>query len=73
MSVNTIVFAQNEHNLEYHLETVALTGSGEYAPFWHTSNRQGLPSVNKNSGYMHFATLGSTSLGSGIVMDYGMD
>lgn len=74
VSVNAIVFAQQiKHNLEYHLETVALTGSGENAPFWHTSNRQGLPSVNTNSGYMHFATLGSMTLPSDIVLDYGMD
>jgi hypothetical protein len=85
VSFNVFVFAQKDesfgsisktqikHNLEYHLETVALTGSGPIAPFWHTSNRQGLPSVNNNSGYMHFAALGSMSLPSGIVMDYGAD
>ena len=85
VSVNAFVFAQNEepletisetqikHKLDYHLETVALTGSGRHAPFWHTSNRQGLQSVNKNSGYMHFATLGSMFLPNGLEVGYGMD
>ena len=65
--------AQIKRNLTYRFETVGMAGKGDYAPFWHTSNRQGLPSTNPNNGYMHFATLGSMLLPSGFGMGYGMD
>lgn len=65
--------AQIKRNLVYRFETVGMAGQGDYAPFWHTSNRQGLPSTNPNNGYMHFATLGSMLLPSGFGMGYGMD
>ena len=55
------------------LETAGLAGTGSHAPFWHTSNRQGLPSVNKNNGYMHFAAVGSKSIARGFGVDYGAD
>ena len=65
--------AQIKRSLIYRFETVGVTGVGEYAPFWHTSDRQGLSSVNKSNGYMHFAALGSMLLPSGFGMGYGMD
>ena len=65
--------ASIKHDLVCRFETVGMAGSGEYAPFWHTSNRQGLPSVNRNSGFVHFAAMGSMLLPSGFVMGYGMD
>lgn len=60
-------------DLTFKFETAAMAGAGEHAPFWHTSNRQGLPSVNNNNGYTHFAALGSTALPYGFGMDYGVD
>ena len=65
--------AQIEHDLEYRIEAVGITGSGEHAPFWHTSNRQGLPSVKTDNGYTHFAALGSMLMPSGFGVGYGMD
>ena len=55
------------------LEMAGMTGSGDNAPFWHTSNRQGLPSNKRNNCYMHFATLGDTPLTDAFEMGYGMD
>ena len=55
------------------LEMAGMTGSGDYAPFWHTSNRQGLPSNKRNNCYMHFATLGDTPLTDAFEMGYGME
>lgn len=65
--------AQIKHDLVYRFETVGVTGSGDYAPFWHISNRQGLSSVRKDNGYLHIAALGSMALPSGFDMGYGMD
>lgn len=60
-------------NLTLGYETVGMFGAGDHAPFWHTSNRQGLPSVRNNNGYMHVAALGTTILPYGFNMDYGVD
>ena len=54
-------------------ETAGMVGGGDHAPFWHTSNRQGLPSVRNSNGYTHFAALGSTQLPYGFDMAYGAD
>ena len=60
-------------DLDFKFETVGMTGVGGHAPFWHTSNRQGLPSVNNSNGYTHFAALGSTQLPYGFDIGYGAD
>ena len=59
--------------LAFRLETVGMTGGGSHAPFWHTSNRQGLPSVESSNGYAHFAALGGVHRPSGFGVDYGLD
>lgn len=50
-----------------------MTGGGQHAPFWHTSNRQGLPSVEKSNGYAHIATIGSLTRSGGFKLGYGLD
>lgn len=67
------VTAQTHYSLDCKLETAGMTGVGDHAPFWHTSNRQGLPSVDKSNGYMHAAALGSISNPKGFGMDYVVD
>lgn len=62
-----------ERDLTCFYETVGLMGSGDYAPFWHTSNHQGLPSVNNNNGYIHSGALGSLLLPIGLGVDYGLE
>ena len=60
-------------DLVFKLETVGATGGGQHAPFWHTSNRQGLPSVKTSNGYAHVAALGGVHRPSGFGVDYGLD
>ena len=59
--------------LAFRLETVGMTGGGKHAPFWHTSNRQGLPSTAVNNAYTHIAALGGVHRPSGFGVDYGFD
>ena len=40
------------HNIQYTGEAQTTLSTGDYAPFWLTSNRQGLSSVERNSGYL---------------------
>lgn len=40
------------HNLQYTGETQATLSTGDYAPFWLTSNKQGLSSVENSSAYL---------------------
>lgn len=49
-------YPQNE-TIKYFTRFNAICSTGDYAPFWLTANRQGLSSVDKNSGY---ARLGAT-------------
>ena len=60
-------------DLVFKLETVGATGGGQHAPSWHTSNRQGLPSVESSNGYAHIAALGGVHRPSGFGVDYGLD
>ena len=61
------------HDLVCGFETAGIAGMGDHAPFWHTSNRQGLPSVKNNNGYMHMAALGRIQFPSGFDFGYGLD
>ena len=63
----------DEPLLEIQLETAGIAGGGDHAPFWHTSNRQGLPSVKSSNGYAHIAALGGVHRPSGFGVDYGVD
>jgi hypothetical protein len=63
----------DEPLLEIQLETAGIAGGGDHAPFWHTSNRQGLPSVKSSNGYARIAALGGVHRPSGFGVDYGVD
>lgn len=63
----------DESFLVLKFETVGMTGTGDHAPFWHTSNRQGLPSVNNSNGYSHIAAIGNMDLPSDFNIGYGVD
>ena len=64
---------QDKCNLTYRIETVGMTGVGSYAPFWHTSNRQGITSINKDNSYLRFSALGNVSFPDDLRVGYGMD
>lgn len=51
----TIMQAQE---FSYFIEANGSISNGNYTPFWHVSNRQGLGSVDTNSGYMRVGLLG---------------
>ncbi len=65
--------AQSTDGLIVSLESVGMTGGGQHAPFWHTSNRQGLPSVEKSNGYAHIAAIGGLTRPGGFKLGYGLD
>lgn len=65
--------AKIKRNLNYLFESAGTTGNGSHAPFWHTSNRQGLSSPDNGMGYMRFAAMGEMLLPSQFGVGYGMD
>lgn len=65
--------AAAQNSLVCSFETAGTAGSGTNAPFWHTSNRQGLSSAEITSALMHSAVLGRIKKQSGLSMDYGLD
>lgn len=65
--------AQEGWSMSYLYEMAGMAGSGDNAPFWHTSNRQGLPSAKNTNGYMHVAALGNLERSNGLGLDYGLD
>lgn len=65
--------AKIKRNLNYLFESTGAIGNGDNAPFWHTSNRQGLSSPDNGMGYLRFAALGEMLLPSQFGVGYGMD
>ena len=65
--------AQSTDGFIVSIESVCMTGGGQHAPFWHTSNRQGLPSVENNNGYAHIAAIGGLTRPGGFKLGYGLD
>lgn len=65
--------AKIKRNLNYFFETTGSFGDGSHAPFWLTSNRQGLSSPDNGMGYLRFAALGEMLLPSQFGVAYGMD
>lgn len=60
--------------LKERYEFTGTFGSGDFAPFWHLSNRQGLPSYENNSVYTRLGLAGEHSFSScDIGTDWGFD
>lgn len=51
-SISIPVFSQFSKGIRYEVKSEATFSGGDYAPFWLTSNRHGLSSVNNNNGYL---------------------
>lgn len=68
-----LCMSAQDYDLLLGFESAGSFGKGTYAPFWHTSNRQGLSSTDRESGLMHLSALGDISLPNGIGVDYGLD
>ncbi|MBR5851243.1 MAG: hypothetical protein IKY73_01845 [Bacteroidaceae bacterium] len=55
-------------------ELTGALGSGEYAPFWHMANRQGLGSEKRSMGYARVGVGGNHPFSkSGIAIDWDFD
>lgn len=54
-------------------EFVVAGGSGEYAPFWHFSNRDGVNSYEPNSSYLRVAVEGEHPLKHDFSLSWGLD
>jgi hypothetical protein len=67
------VKASIKRKLDYRFETMGAFSSGEYAPFWLVSNRQGLSSLEKSNTYLRVSALGGMLLPNKFGVDYGMD
>ena len=63
----------NDTFLTCMFESVGAYGQGDNAPFWHTSNRQGLSSVNTEWALMHLGAVGGMPVCKGLSLDYGVD
>ncbi len=71
MLSTTVGVAQN---LSYNVELSGSAGSGNYAPFWHMSNRQGVMSEERGSSYMRVGFDGDYKFGkSNWSVNYGID
>lgn len=71
--IASLLVAKTTNELQYRFETAGIAGSGAHSPFWHTSNRQGLPSIQKNNNYLLNAVLGGIDNSNGWGLDYGLD
>ncbi len=65
--------SSNNSSIVIEFESVGIAGNGKNASFWHSSNRQGLPSIEVVNGYSHIATLGCFTLPKGFDVDCGID
>lgn len=65
--------AQTPTKTEYAIETGATMGKGAYAPLWLTANRQGLSSVNTESGYLRAGIAHSMPLNKHFGFKTGLD
>ena len=65
--------ALSAHDIQYNVEMSGVASDGDYAPFWHVSNRQGVGSIDTRSGYIRAALSGTSKMGKAWSADYGVD
>lgn len=65
--------AQTSPKTTYAIETGATSGWGTYAPMWLTANRQGLSSINTESGYLRAGISHSKPLNKNFSFSAGLD
>lgn len=60
--------------LKYNFELNGNVANGSYTPFWHVSNRQGLGTVDTNSGYLRTSLFGKHAFkNKNIIINWGAD
>jgi len=65
--------AQTDEKITYRLEEGTTLSTGEHAPFWLTANRQGLASIERNSGYLKIGAFRPLEKGKDLSYSWGMD
>ena len=60
-------------NLSYNIEMNGVASNGDYTPFWHIANRQGIGSIDTRSGYIRAALSGSHKFSDDWSATYGGD
>lgn len=65
--------AQTPQKTAYAIEMGATSGWGTYAPLWLTANRQGLSSINTESGYLRAGISHSKPLNKNFSFGAGLD
>lgn len=64
----------NAQGLTYNIEINGASSNGNYTPFWHISNRQGVSSIKTNSGYTKAGIQGEHTFTNGLwSISYGAD
>ncbi len=71
--IQAMLGSQIKRSLKYRFESVGVLSDGLHSPFWFTSNRQGLSSVQTKSAYARYGMFGEMRLPSEFGMKYGMD
>ena len=59
--------------LDYSIETGGATATGNYSPYWFTSNRHGVSSIDKEWGYLRAGVSGETAVKKEWRLSYGAD
>ncbi len=70
ISLSAVLSAQD---LKYNIEMNGVASNGDYTPFWHISNRQGLGSIDTRSGYVRAALMGTNKISNEWKADYAVD
>jgi hypothetical protein len=59
--------------LEYSIATMGVASDGDFSPFWFTTNRHGISSIDNKWAYMRGALSGAASLNGDWAVCYGAD
>lgn len=70
LCITTVLSAQN---ISYCIEMNGVASDGDYTPFWHISNRQGIGSIETRSGYIRAAVSGNHKFSGNWSARYGGD
>lgn len=73
LPIATNTTAQTPAKTEFAVEMGATLGSGTYAPLWLTANRQGLSSINPESGYLRAGIFHTMPLNKHFNLNAGLD
>lgn len=62
-----------QSTLGYSVEASGVSATGNYSPYWFTSNKHGISSIDKEWGYLRAGVSGETALKKEWKLSYGAD